>query len=1440
MKNALLAAGLAVSCPFAAVRADVIITEFMADNKTTLADENGSHPDWIELFNTGAAVVNLENWALTDDAAVPTKWKFPAVTLASGAHLVVFASNDDKAVPGEPLHTNFKLDAGSGEYLALVRPDGTKSSEFAPAYPPQYADVSFGLAAESQSTTVVAPNAPATWLVPANDALGTAWTAWDFADGAWTAGSVGIGFDTGGTDSGDSYAESVLANAPAGYWRLGETSGTTAANAGSLGAAADGALLNNPVTGVAGPRPAAYPGFEGSNAGMRFNGSSTKVDVPFNTALNTASFTVECWARVTGGSSYRAAVTSRDDGPQRGFIFYCTPSNVWEFWTGTGSSWNSINGGAVTTNQWYHLVGTYDSATQTKRFYVNGVLKGTNTSAVSLNTARPLRIGAGSTEGTGQYFFTGDIDEVAVFGRALSEAEITARWTVATLGGSSSGQHYTGLIQTDVAAAAHTVNPSLYVRIPFTVTDPSSVAKVTLLAKYDDGFQAWLNGVPVAASNAPLAIAWNSAATERQPTSDALAYESFDLSGHLDALRPGANVLAVQALNLAADNPDLLFVPQLTLQTRAQYAPPPAGYFAHATPGEQNDATAPDLGPILTGFGRTPATPPTVNDDIAVTCRVLATQAPVSTVTLNWRVMFGAVQQTPMLDDGLSGDGAAGDGVFGAIIPKASYSQGNMVRWFITATDTAARTSRWPLFTEPTNSPEYEGTMVADTRFTTQLPVWYWFAQNPSAGSTRAGTRGAVFFNGELYDNIFIRQRGGATSSNSRKFDFNSGRHAFISEKVGRVEEANLNGSGQDPTLIRPSLAFQTFELADHDSITAFPVMMRVNGGADTAGGNGGIAYYVEQPDERWLDRIGLDRDGALYKFDQRSDLNPAYTDTTNGVEKKTRLTEDRSDLQAVVTALAAATPAATRQTFMFDNFDLPNMANYLACRAIFNDFDDVRKNWYFYRDTERKKEWHLLPWDKDGAWGIQGDAGSWWPHPLFGDQAHLKSNANQWSRLWDGLFNNARTRAMYLRRLRTLMDEQLGTAPGALEARVAAWWAPIAPHKAGVNTNGITNWLPTRRTQLFTTYSAPNSVIGTDEIPPAQAADVALSFGGIDFNPASGNQDEEFVEIVNANDTAVDISRWVVDGGIRHTFKGGTVIPANESLILANKSPAFRARTVSPKGGENRLVVGNFDGSLSARGENFTLSDPTGRLVATGTFAPAPTPAQQWLRVTEIMFDPPAGGSFAAGEYEFIELMNAGTAPLDLTGAFFDEGIDFAFATTTVVPAGGRIVLVKNPAAFAERHGAGVTPAGTYTGSLDNSGERLRVIDGVGEEVLDFRYEATWFPLAAGGGSSLVLVDPAGDWTTWPVHESWRTSSAAGGSPGAADPLPAAAAPVGVSGGTVQFTGQPGRTYRIQLSDDLAAWTDAGFVDAGPDGTFGWTDADPPADRRYYRAVSH
>ena len=128
---------------FSLAEGEVIISEFQASNDSTLTDEDGDSSDWIEIHNPTSAVADLTDYYLTDDIDDAQKWRFPATTIEAGGYLVVFASSKDRAVSGSELHTNFSLSSG-GEYLALVKPDGVRATEFSPEYPEVPSDISYG------------------------------------------------------------------------------------------------------------------------------------------------------------------------------------------------------------------------------------------------------------------------------------------------------------------------------------------------------------------------------------------------------------------------------------------------------------------------------------------------------------------------------------------------------------------------------------------------------------------------------------------------------------------------------------------------------------------------------------------------------------------------------------------------------------------------------------------------------------------------------------------------------------------------------------------------------------------------------------------------------------------------------------------------------------------------------------------------------------------------------------------------------------------------------------------------------------------------------------------------------------------------------------------------------------------------------------------------
>ncbi len=121
------------------------LSEILARNDSGIDDGFGRREDWIEIYNPNATEVNLDGYFLTDRADNPNKWNFPAVTIPAQGYLLVFASGADTVDPGGYAHTNFQL-GSNGEYLAIVRPDGTTVDDsFAPTFPEQFTDISYGI-----------------------------------------------------------------------------------------------------------------------------------------------------------------------------------------------------------------------------------------------------------------------------------------------------------------------------------------------------------------------------------------------------------------------------------------------------------------------------------------------------------------------------------------------------------------------------------------------------------------------------------------------------------------------------------------------------------------------------------------------------------------------------------------------------------------------------------------------------------------------------------------------------------------------------------------------------------------------------------------------------------------------------------------------------------------------------------------------------------------------------------------------------------------------------------------------------------------------------------------------------------------------------------------------------------------------------------------------
>jgi hypothetical protein len=1326
--------------------ASPIISEFMASNDAGLADEDGDFSDWIEIYNPDATAINLDGYFLSDDSADLTGWEFPAVTIEPVSFLVVFASNKDRSDPAGELHANFKLSANGG-YLALVAADGLSLlSEFGPIYPPQFEGQSYGIGTFGSVTQegLIDLGSTLRYFVPQDGSLGTTWTEepLQFDDSSWTEARAGIGWESNG---------------------------------------------------------------------------------------------------------------------------------------------------------------------------------GTLEPAIATNISDDMR-----------------------------------------------GKNASG-----------------YFRFPFTFSSTGKqVQSLNLTLPADDGFVAYINGMRVASHNDPTPLVWNSEATR----SDGDRFVLETPSTHAIAATPGIlvegeNILAIQGMNTSSGGSDFLIDSMLTAEVMDSTGTEREGYFDSPTPGLPNSGGQ-ATGPIFLDVTDKPAQP-VAGSDLVITAQVGGVAAPVDTVAMFYRVMFGAETTVSMSDDGLAPDALAGDGVFTAVIPGAEFDDGEMIRWRFLARDGLGLETRMPPFREPLDSHEYVGTVAVNPDVESLLTVVETFYPNPGAAGGTGGTRGAVFYLGELYDNIYANRHGQSTGGFPKKsynLDFNKTQRFLWHPDEKRVKDIDLLTNWADKSKARHVLSWEIMREAGVHAHFAFTVRVQQNGDFFST------ADFVEDADDIYLERAGLNPDGALYKI-YNNTLSTGNSTVSPAVEKKNRRSENGQDLTDFINGLNSGS-ADQQWAFIYDNVNIPMMVNMSAANCVVRNTDMHRKNWYIYRDSGRTDEWATLPWDLDLAHGRKwNSSNNYFDNTLFTNGVIQVGTAVS---LIQKMWARPEVRAMLNRRIRTLSDQFLnhpdtpyaqryferrldemlatidppGIVPSDAQQDFEKWgsWLQNGVRVPYTNTNpqvesmaeGVERWkneyLPGRRDEIYNrqpsipesqtglikyTYSnlfgsgapvrvkvptddsddatwmmetfddsswtsgltgvgfdgskyvpligvdtdgemrgaiprtsaylriefqvndplpyqklqlhmkfddgyiaylngvkidernAPTSpswnssattsgqeavvdayevfdvsasvgelVAGTNVlaihgmngsttssdflilpelfagIPDSDGnSEPLIEFGTIEFNPDSGNQDMEYIEMVNNNNIAVDISNWTLGGGIEMLFAGGTVIPANSSLFVSPDVKAFRARTTSPKGGERRLVVGAYKGHLSSFGESLELRDASGALNSTTSFIGEPSDAQKYLVITEIMYHPEPDGAA-----EYLELMNiSDTVTLDLIGINFSEGITFEFTddgVTTLAP-GERVLVVRDVMAFEAAHGAGLPVAGVFAlaSSLGNGGESLKLEDAEGGTIKEFTYndKAPWPTTPDTFGFSLVLI--AADTNPDPAEPlNWRASLAVGGTPGGSD----------------------------------------------------------------------
>ncbi|HXJ56283.1 MAG TPA: lamin tail domain-containing protein [Verrucomicrobiae bacterium] len=1434
------------------------ITEFMAVNHATLADEDGDFPDWVEIHNSGDSPANLAGWHLTDNPGNPDKWTFPPVSLPAGGRVVVFASNKDRAIAGSPLHTNFQL-AGDGGYLALVRPDLTLASQFA-NYPNQVADVSYGVGLNEAASPVLLTGAPASIHVPSDGSLGSSWTAAGFDDSTWNSSLarnlpslviteagpgepafvevqnvsadtlntsgwvVAVSASTPGNpsaangtlwalpasvaagqvlyrtdDVGDNYWGSDLAWSPGGSgWVMivdnqGKVVDFTAWGYTQAEIASLQLTVGGQVIGGAIPLAVADYQYEG-NPAIAHGISPTYPDLN-GTLLTDGNLGTSDWRsgyvgsqeptgnsgrfqpRVTfdlGSFAFVRSVTITYIADQSAGIY--APDRVTVSFSTNGPS-GVFDRAVVSTGFDDSPDGnptTYFGARRTLTIDLGGAWA----NAVRLDFLNDREwtflsevsfMGATANLGwRGAGAATNALPGVSLQRQGSADHGVLADfvWQPASPGianpglttpfpippivtglGYEQSSGFEGAFATDLLAAMQGRNASVYLRVPFQVTQGETYA-ARLRIKYDGGFIAYLNGQEIARRNAPVTPAWNSAATASRAPTDALAFTTIDLP--LTAPLPlGKNVLAIHGLNDSVSSPNFLLVPELDV-VRPSAAGETNVFFSTPTPGLANSIGRPAIAPAP----------------------VFSQPSGIHAATFNLSI----TSPDPLAQIRYTLDGSE---------PTATAPLYSTPIAIQSTTLVKARTFRDEQIPSPIRMGGYLLIDPALVRRDSDVPLVILdsMQQTIPGGGQWASTLTAL---------IDTDATGRAHMTNAPDFLGRGALHVRGSSSIGwpkqnysfetrdaAGDDADVSAFGfpagsdwvlyasyLDRTLLRDSLVYDLANQAGPYAVRTRPVEVYLNtgGGLISEADYVGVYIFMERI-KRGRDRVNVARlepsdaiepgisGGYVLKIDRGTATIPAALsrdfvpvdpeDAGLTPAQRTWIGNYIAQFESALSGAGFANPAIGYAQYI----DVPSWIDYHIMTELTYNVDE----WYLstYLSKDRGGKLKLGPfWDFDRSLGNTTQIGGAGTTGWYSD-AITSFFASYWGLppaqvveypWFRRLFQDSNFSQQYVDRYQELRRTVLS------ETNIAATVDRLAAARLESQARNYQKW-PTLNSVIapsslaFPTYQQHVNHLKT-WITQRLAWIDSHYLPGPFFNQNGGDVPDGFqVIIFGAGGTIY----FTVDGSDPRA-PGGAVAQTAQGYELP-------VTITGPTTVQARIRSGtNWSGLTKA------------------VFYPPQDLSQ--LAVTEIMYHPPAFGVVSGDEVEFLEFKNTGADVLNLGALSFTAGITFTFTNDTRLAPGAFFVLARNAAAFASKY-PGRLVNGIYTGRLDNGGETLRLATQSGSTVLSVEYQdrAPW-PLAADGyGFSIVPRTGAPFNSDHGAH--WRASSAAGGSPGTDDPDP-------------------------------------------------------------------
>ena len=607
-----------------------------------------------------------------------------------------------------------------------------------------------------------------------------------------------------------------------------------------------------------------------------------------------------------------------------------------------------------------------------------------------------------------------------------------------------------------------------------------------------------------------------------------------------------------------------------------------------ATPGKPNTVKDTRVPALVGNIVRFPQEPRST-DTTWISASVHDRTAPTALVSLEYRIDDGEPVRVPMKDDGISGDGAADDGFLGSAVPPQPHN--TVVTFRVIIEDDVGVETVSPRADDPTG---YHAYYVNDLDPDSDFPLYTLLIEHASDRDPRifinglscAGYRPASFaYRGDVYYDLDLRARGQSVCSSRKKYmkiRFNQGNF------FRGLRKLNLQSLWTDKSLIRERMSWDTFASLGAPYCEEDFVRLHVNGQYF------GLYAELEHPDQRYLERNGLDPTGNLYKAvnsteQQQSNYSTSY-------EKKTNEDNDFSDLADFLDNLHATAPEDLVR-FFSARVDEEAMIEYHVGQVLTGNVDFGHKNHYLYHDPA-SDSWLPTTWDMDLTYGKT------WSGTFGGvlNDEMFTPGADPWVGLGNNLLRKFFSEAGdYYRRayLVRLWDALREKRPVPFYEREVNFWRvalfreqaddiavwgrstatandPEAPAEFEPNLERVLSHVRTRQDFLLDFLRDNEDFTGHDRVKMTE----------LHYNPSDGQQ-LEFLELWNVMESSVDMTDWTI-AGVDYTFPDGTVFEPGEVVVVA-KDPIVFAEAYA---GANYRILGPYEGNLSNGGETLRLRD--------------------------------------------------------------------------------------------------------------------------------------------------------------------------------------------------------------------------------------------------------